>query len=65
MCTIKFGKCIKSNVLYILCSIPPVVYKKIKEAPENKREAALIKELENILAKEGLSANPSEKGIYY
>lgn len=30
--------------------------------PENKREDQLIKELEEILAKEGLSANPSEKG---
>jgi hypothetical protein len=31
--------------------------------PENKREAHLIKELEEILSKEGLSANPSEKGM--
>ncbi|KAE8715453.1 auxin-induced protein 5NG4 [Hibiscus syriacus] len=31
--------------------------------PENKREAQLVKELEEILSKEGLSANPSEKEI--
>lgn len=33
--------------------------------PENKREARLIKELEEILAREGLSSHPSEKGEYY
>jgi hypothetical protein len=33
--------------------------------PENKREAHLIKELEEILSREGLSANPSEKGTNY
>ena len=38
------------------------MYKKVKQVPENKREAQLIKELEEILAKEGLSANPTEKG---
>jgi len=31
--------------------------------PENEREAQLIKELEQILSREGLSANPSEKGM--
>ncbi|KAH9756947.1 CHZ domain-containing protein [Citrus sinensis] len=49
-------------------SIPPSVYKKVKQAPENKREAQLIKELEGILSREGLSSNPSEKescfGVY-
>ncbi|KAF5739661.1 hypothetical protein HS088_TW12G00870 [Tripterygium wilfordii] len=44
-------------------SIPPAVYKKVKQVPENKREAQLIKELEEILAREGLSSNPSEKEI--
>ncbi|KAL5982496.1 hypothetical protein ACLOJK_016569 [Asimina triloba] len=44
-------------------SVPPSVYKKVKQAPENKREAHLIKELEEILKKEGLSSNPSEKEI--
>ncbi|KAH9756946.1 CHZ domain-containing protein [Citrus sinensis] len=45
-------------------SIPPSVYKKVKQAPENKREAQLIKELEGILSREGLSSNPSEKGRF-
>lgn len=50
---------------FIFChSIPPSIYKKVKQVPENKREAQLIKELEGILSKEGLSSNPSEKGIY-
>lgn len=45
-----------------LGSIPPVIYRKVKQAPEEKREATLIEELEQILAKEGLSSDPSEKG---
>lgn len=48
--------------LYISVRIPPVIYKKVKQAPENKREGQLIKELEEILSREGLSSNPSEKG---
>lgn len=44
-------------------SIAPSIYKKVKQAPENKREAQLIKELEGILSREGLSSNPSEKEI--
>jgi len=32
--------------------------------PENKREGQLIKELEEILSREGLSSNPSEKGEF-
>ncbi|XP_024018116.1 uncharacterized protein DDB_G0283697 [Morus notabilis] len=44
-------------------SVPPSVYKKVKQVPENKRESQLIKELEEILSKEGLSAKPSEKEI--
>jgi len=48
----------------VLCSVPPSVYKRVKQAPEDKREACLIKELEEILAKEGLSTSPSEKGAY-
>ena len=43
--------------------MPPVVYKKMKQVSENKREAQLIKELEDILSREGLSSNPSEKGL--
>lgn len=44
-------------------SVPPSVYKRVKQASENKRESHLIKELEEILSKEGLSANPSDKEI--
>ncbi|CAA7019678.1 unnamed protein product [Microthlaspi erraticum] len=44
-------------------SVPPSVYKKVKQAPEKKREDTLIKELEEILTKEGLSSSPSEKEI--
>ncbi|KAL8167011.1 hypothetical protein V2J09_008510 [Rumex salicifolius] len=54
---------LKSIIKSCSMSIPPSIYKKVKQAPENKREAVLIKELENILAKEGLTANPSEKEI--
>ncbi|RXH75960.1 hypothetical protein DVH24_042747 [Malus domestica] len=43
-------------------SVAPSVYKKVKQVPENKRETHLIKELEEILSREGLSAHPSEKG---
>ena len=49
-------------LLYISISVPPVIYKKVKQVPENKREGQLIKELEEILSREGLSSNPSEKG---
>ncbi|KAL2892925.1 HIRA-interacting protein 3 [Bienertia sinuspersici] len=54
---------LKSIIKSCGLSISPAVYKKVKQAPENKREACLIKELEGILSKEGLSSNPSEKEI--
>ncbi|KAL9229128.1 hypothetical protein vseg_004630 [Gypsophila vaccaria] len=54
---------LKSVIKSCGLSIPPVIYKKVKQAPENKREACLIKELEELLSKEGLSSNPSEKDI--
>ncbi|KAK4790917.1 hypothetical protein SAY86_031330 [Trapa natans] len=44
-------------------SIPPSIYKKVKRVSEDKREFSLIKELEEILSREGLSSNPSEKEI--
>ncbi|XP_068643641.1 uncharacterized protein [Aristolochia californica] len=44
-------------------NVPPSVYKRVKQAPENKREGILAKELEEILKKEGLSTNPTEKEI--
>ncbi|KAK9758256.1 hypothetical protein RND81_01G218500 [Saponaria officinalis] len=54
---------LKSVIKSCGLSIPPVIYKKVKQAPENKRESCLIKELEELLSKEGLSSNPSEKDI--
>ncbi|XP_057993909.1 uncharacterized protein LOC110643824 isoform X2 [Hevea brasiliensis] len=53
---------LKSVIKSCGMSVPPAIYKKVKQVPENKREAQLIKELEEILSKEGLSSNPSEKG---
>ncbi|KAM7518886.1 hypothetical protein LguiB_017848 [Lonicera macranthoides] len=44
-------------------TVPPVVYKKAKRVPDEKRDSFLRKELEEILSREGLSANPSEKEI--
>ncbi|XP_065881126.1 uncharacterized protein [Euphorbia lathyris] len=54
---------LKSVIKSCGMSVPPVIYKKVKQVPENKREAELIKELKEILSKEGLSSNPSEKEI--
>ncbi|CAA7042085.1 unnamed protein product [Microthlaspi erraticum] len=55
---------LKSVIKSCGMSVPPALYRKVKKAPEEKREAALIEELEQILAKEGLSSYPSEKGDY-
>ncbi|CAL9217834.1 unnamed protein product [Arabidopsis halleri] len=54
---------LKSVIKSCGMSVPPNIYKKAKQAPEEKREATLIEELEQILAKEGLSSDPSEKEI--
>ncbi|KAG7557075.1 Histone chaperone domain CHZ [Arabidopsis suecica] len=54
---------LKSIIKSCGMSISPSVYRKAKQAPEEKREETLIKELKELLAKEGLSANPSEKEI--
>ncbi|KAF3323803.1 eukaryotic translation initiation factor 5B-like protein [Carex littledalei] len=54
---------LKSIIKSCGASIPPAVYRRAKQAPEDKREAFLIKELGEILIKEGLSTNPSEKEI--
>lgn len=43
-------------------SVPPNIYKKVKGVPDDKRETILVKELEGILSREGLSKNPTEKG---
>ncbi|KAG7594255.1 Histone chaperone domain CHZ [Arabidopsis thaliana x Arabidopsis arenosa] len=50
---------LKSVIKSCGMSVPPNIYKKAKQAPEEKREATLIEELEQILAKEGLSSDPS------
>jgi hypothetical protein len=52
------------DFIYFCHSIPPVIYKKVKQVPENKRDGQLIKELEEILSREGLPPNPSEKGEF-
>jgi hypothetical protein len=49
-------------LLFFRGSVPPNIYKKAKQAPQEKREAMLIEELEQILAKEGLSSDPSALG---
>ncbi|KAL5076633.1 hypothetical protein RYX36_015617 [Vicia faba] len=54
---------LKSVIKACGMSVPPVIYKKVKQVPEDKREGQLIKELEEILSREGLSSNPSEKEI--
>ncbi|OIV97934.1 hypothetical protein TanjilG_12691 [Lupinus angustifolius] len=41
----------------------PQFTKKVKHAPKNRRERQLIKELEEILSREGLYSNPFEKEI--
>ncbi|KAG6528052.1 hypothetical protein ZIOFF_010190 [Zingiber officinale] len=54
---------LKSIIKSCGMSVPPTVYRKAKQVSESKREASLIKELEQILKKEGLTTNPSEKEI--
>ncbi|KAJ6735802.1 HIRA-INTERACTING PROTEIN 3 [Salix viminalis] len=64
--TPSYGKRVehlKSVIKSCGMSVPPVIYKKVKQVSENKREAQLIKELEDMLSREGLSSNPSEKEI--
>lgn len=56
--------CCRSDVYFLLYSISPSIYKKVKQVPENEREAHLIRELEEILRREGLSSSPTEKGEY-
>lgn len=38
------------------------MYKKVKSLPDSQQDAALAEELENMLAKQGLSRHSSEKG---
>ncbi|KAL8132795.1 hypothetical protein AgCh_008321 [Apium graveolens] len=53
---------LKSVIKACGMSVPPIVYKKAKQVPDNKREDFIVKELEKILEKEGLSTKPDEKG---
>ncbi|KAL1542598.1 DNA ligase 1-like [Salvia divinorum] len=54
---------LKSIIKACGMSIPPVIYKKAKQAPDDRRETIVVKELEDILSREGLSKNPTEKEI--
>ncbi|KAK6144972.1 hypothetical protein DH2020_021792 [Rehmannia glutinosa] len=54
---------LKSIIKACGMSVAPSIYKKAKQVPEEKREAFIVKELEGILSREGLSKNPSEKVI--
>lgn len=44
------------------CRIGPSVYKKAKDADAEDREAVLVRGLQDLLKKEGLSSHPSDKG---
>ncbi|KAL3737350.1 hypothetical protein ACJRO7_026165 [Eucalyptus globulus] len=54
---------LKSIIKSCGMSVPPSIYKKVKQVSEDKREAFLMKELEEILSREGLSTNPADKEI--
>lgn len=54
---------LKSIIKACGMSVPPSIYKKVKQVPDDERETFLVKELEGILSREGLSKNPSEKEI--
>ncbi|CAM6015107.1 unnamed protein product [Sphagnum balticum] len=44
-------------------AVPPIIYRKVKQAPEPEKEAILIRELEAILNREGLSVPASKEEI--
>ncbi|KAK1404123.1 CHZ domain-containing protein [Heracleum sosnowskyi] len=54
---------LKSIIKACGMSVPPIVYKKAKQVPDDEREDFIVKELEKILEKEGLSRKPDEKDI--
>ncbi|KAL0382555.1 UNVERIFIED_CONTAM: hypothetical protein Scaly_0542800 [Sesamum calycinum] len=54
---------LKSIIKACGMSVAPSIYKKAKQVPDGKREAFIVKELEGILSREGLSKNPTEKEI--
>ncbi|KAI6689457.1 hypothetical protein NL676_026285 [Syzygium grande] len=43
-------------------SVPPSIYEKVEQVSEDKHEAFLMKELKEILSREGLSTDPTDKG---
>lgn len=44
-------------------SIPPQIYKRMKQLSDEKQDKFLMEELEAILSRQGLSLNPSDKEI--
>ncbi|KAL6504003.1 hypothetical protein OROGR_025926 [Orobanche gracilis] len=54
---------LKSIIKACGMSVPPSIYKKAKQGPDEEREAIIVTELEGILSREGLSKNPTEKEI--
>ncbi|KAL6501043.1 hypothetical protein OROHE_025240 [Orobanche hederae] len=54
---------LKSIIKACGMSVPPSIYKKAKQGPDEEREAIIVMELEGILSREGLSKNPTEKEI--
>ncbi|XP_042013554.1 zinc finger CCCH domain-containing protein 57-like isoform X4 [Salvia splendens] len=56
---------LKSIIKACGMSILPVIYKKAKQAIDDKRETIVVKELEGILSREGLSKIPAEKDVLW
>ncbi|XP_075485905.1 uncharacterized protein LOC142525478 isoform X3 [Primulina tabacum] len=54
---------LKSVIKACGMSVAPSIYKKAKQVSDEKREAFIVKELEGILLREGLSKDPSEREI--
>ncbi|KAH6801602.1 hypothetical protein C2S51_033048 [Perilla frutescens var. frutescens] len=54
---------LKSIIKACGMSVPPSIYKKVKQVSDDERETFLVKELEGILSREGLPKNPTEKDI--
>ncbi|XP_073315066.1 zinc finger CCCH domain-containing protein ZFN-like [Primulina huaijiensis] len=52
---------LKSVIKACGMSVAPSIYKKAKQVSDEKREAFIVKELEGILIREGLSKDPNEK----
>lgn len=54
---------LKSVIKACGMSVAPSIYKKANQVSDEKREDFIVKELEGILLREGLSKNPNEKEI--